>query len=151
MSFLDEFDNAESAENKEFSEIDNGEYVAVISNTSLDKTKDPWRVSFEYTIKGGDFDSRKVFANYQVNEKGGPFLKKDLKTLGQDDITSNTLLAAITRVCDKDQELDVYVKQRIYNDKTYYNIYLNGLHTKSAQTELMGDEPTFDNNDEIPF
>ena len=140
--FLKEFDEVEASEEIEFKEIPKGDYVCKITNSNVDKTKSPWRVSFEYTIQDGDFSGRKVFGNYSVDKKSGGFLKKDLKTLGIDNVSALNLEACVLKANRVENRLDCHIKPRVYNEKTYYNVYLNGF---------MEDIPSVDKNDELDF
>jgi len=141
------FNTAQPATDVEFQPIPGGDYCLRVSNYKLDQTGDPWRATFELSIVKGAYEGRKVFANYQVNEKGGPFLKKDMRLMGiTEDINTENLLAQMTLAAQKSNLYQGHIKPREYNGKTYYNVYLNELWT-DTQPEPKG----IDTNDEIDF
>lgn len=150
------FDSAQPATDIEFQPIANGNYIVKCCDYKLDQTQNPWRASFGWEITEGDFVGRKVYSNYQVNEKGGPFLKKDMSLMGQNEVTSQDLLAKMCLAAQASNKYEAGIKQRDYNGKTYYNIYLNSLanDTDTALDSLLNDSAGpegIDVNEDIGF
>jgi hypothetical protein len=153
------FDDAKPADDIAFQPIANGNYIVKCCDYKLDQTVTPWRASFGFEITEGDFKGRKVFSNYQVNEKGGPFLKKDMALMGQDEVTSSDLLAKMCLAAQSDNKYEAHIKQREYNGKTYYNIYLNSLANDTdtaldaddSLDSLLNEPEGIDSSEEIAF
>lgn len=126
MGFLDEFKGALIEGNQEFDLIPNGEYEAIIDNTSLDISKTPARLSLTYKIVTGEFKNRKVWSNYTMQGRGLGFLKKDMKTLGLDySGVSKEEDVAKLMFSQVGRGVEIFIKQSEYNGKTYNNAYLN--------------------------
>lgn len=125
MSFKDAFQSQEAETG--FAPIDEGTYEAEISDAQLDMTKEPNRVTIEYTITGEAFNGRKLWSNYNLEGRGIGFLKKDMQTLGLDysNIDSpESILDLLSEALE--YPVVIYVKQNQGNDgKTYCNAYLN--------------------------
>lgn len=152
MSWERMFDDTEAAEKKEqeFKPIDKGTYRAIIDNAKLDETKTPARLSINWKlISQGPFANRHVFSNYTMNEKGIPFLKSDLRTLGFPEVTSKSLskiLADLERV-----EAMIFVKPNPKDDKMFYNVYINEVLDSDQIKKLDNDEVFDPDAEEIPF
>lgn len=147
MSWGELFDRTEAAEKKDvqYANIPNGEYSAVLDTYKIDESKEPARLSLTWKLAtDDDFDGRYVFSTYQLNEKGIPFLKKDLRTLGVDEPKANTLTKTLTNLCGV--EALVGVKQRPHEGKMYYNVFVNDLAERAATKST-----SFDKDEEIPF
>jgi len=138
--WMDAFDKAEKAEEREFESIPNGEYEAVITNGNLKAPKDgkPALLCFEYEIINGKFKGRKLFQNSQLTEKGAPFIKKDLATLGHHDVKGQDLPDILQNCIGK--EVVVYCKNKEYQGKNYTNVYLNELLTPDRIKQMDMDE-----------
>lgn len=69
--------------------VDAGTYDVTLTGTKLRKTKaQDDMMNFEWTIKNAenpDVNGKKVFTNYMMTEKGFPYFKEALITLGVDD------------------------------------------------------------------
>lgn len=140
-----DFDSIESADDVEFNEIPTGDYLIKLEESSIDETRNPPRISMQFEIVNSDFKGRKVWTNYNLNEKGAPFLKRDLHYLGStENITKDNLLAEITKPVGK--EIEASISPRVYNGKTYYNVYLKNPNNKKEEN-VAG----FDSADGIPF
>lgn len=126
----------ETAPAPSFSLIDEGEYEAEITDTSLDLEKSPPRLTVVYQITSDErYHGRKLFGNYQLGGQGISFLKKDLELLGLDysnvgspeDIMDLMATALNTPV-------NIFVNQKEWQGKTYNNVYLNGIVDAPAAT-----------------
>lgn len=153
MDFQDEFKNTPEAESKGFSVLPEGDYQGQIDNCTLDMTKATPKITIVYKLLG-EYAGRKLFGNYNLAGQGLGILKKDLKQLGLDysgvkkpeDLVELVWTAVNTKV-------DLHVKHRDFNGKTYESVYLNGKSgavaklptpkAKQAQKKTDG-EPTFD-------
>lgn len=157
MTFGTMWDDAPT-EREAFKKITTGDYNATITDYSVDVTKDPGRVQFTFEVTGSDdedldaeFSGRKAWGNYQLNEKGIPFLKQDMFTLGLpvDDVHSLDELANVLG-----NSINKHVKVHIKSapgktgSKIFTNVYINGLDTDDAEEESG---PGFDKNEDIPF
>lgn len=138
--WMDAFDKAPQAEEMEFEPVANGEYEAVITNASLKAPKEgkPAQVSFEHEITSGKFKGRKVFQNSQLTEKGAPYIKKDLATLGHHDVKGGDLPDTLQQCIGK--EVVIYCKNKEYNGKTYTNVYLNEVLDPNRPKQMDMDE-----------
>lgn len=152
MDFLNEFKNTPEAESKGFSLLPEGDYQGQIDNCTLDMTKATPKITIVYKVLG-EHAGRKLFGNYNLQGQGLGILKKDLKQLDLDysnvskpeDLVELIWTAVNTIV-------DLYVKHREYNGKTYESVYLNGKSNgtkapapkaKPMQKKTDG-EPSFD-------
>ena len=145
------FNNATAGET-EFKEIPEGVYTARVADSSVDKTKEPWRAVITWEIVGGEFYKRKVFASYQCNEQGGPFLKADLNALGvKQQITTDNLPMMLATVQNSTKQ--IYVKHRQHNGKTYHNAYIQHDQTSTSATipPVGQGAPQMNQNDKFGF
>lgn len=128
MSFQQMFNSA--SEESSFEALPEGEYVAMIDNSSLDLTKKPARLSLTYKIVSGDFSGRKVFSNYNMEGRSLGFLKKDMKTLGVDysNVKSEEDIAKLM-FSQVGKGVKIFINQRDYNGKIYNNAYLNSAES----------------------
>lgn len=151
---MDEFKSTPEAESKGFSVLPEGDYQGQIDNCTLDLTKATPKITIVYKVLG-EYAGRKLFANYNLQGQGLGILKKDLKQLGLDysavtkpeDLVELVWTAVNTKV-------ELYVKWREFNGKTYESVYLNGVSgaKKAAPTAKpkpqakaqKSDEPAFD-------
>lgn len=130
-NFKDAFQNQEE-ESGGFGLIDQGEYEAEISDVQLDMTKEPNRVTIEYTLTD-EYAGRKVWGNYNLEGRGIGFLKKDLKTLGLDysEIDSPESILDLLATA-MNYPVIVFINQKEWQGKTYNNVYLNALNDAPA-------------------
>lgn len=145
MSWENLFDetDAQVKETKEYGVIKEGKYTGFFYEAKLNETKTPAQVSIKWRIVDADseFKNRHVFANYTMNEKGIPFLKSDLYTLGVEQVTSKNLIKSLASLTGK--EAEIYIKPKPVGDKVFYSVFVNELLTKNA--------PAFNMDEEIPF
>lgn len=138
MAFQDDFNSAQEPEQKGFDLIPEGEYEAIIDDSSLDLTKTPARLSLTYKLIGTEHKNRKLWSNYNMAGQGLGFLKKDLKTLGLDysNVKSEQDIAKLVfgRI---GQGVTIYVAQKEWKGKMYNNAYLN--KAESAPTTKSND------------
>lgn len=138
MNWADTFDKTEAKKDEEYAAIAEGTYTAYVDQFKIDETKTPARLSITWKITDDLAKNRNVFANYNLNEVGIPFLKKDLNTLGVADVTARTLTQKLDALIGTKAE--VYVKPKAKDGKTYYSVYVNEKIDSS-----------FNADEEIPF
>lgn len=170
-NFWDEQDTAET----NYAPLVSGKYMATISNASLDMTGDSPRTSIEFTIMSAGFEKRKVWKNGNMDAKGIPFLKQDLKVLGKTETpkSQEDVGRLLSECIDKNCEIFVKISP---NPKggVYENAYLNeviedqevfegmcattgyNLKTKDSDGDFLKEtssqpEPSFDAGEELPF
>lgn len=139
------FDTVAAAETKQatYETITEGKYLGFCDGAKINEARDPAQVSLTWKIVSegpSKFANRLVFANYQLNEKGIPFLKSDLRKLGK-----TTTLATLRSDLESliGVEAEIYVKPKVVGDKTYYSVYVNDIATK--------DYSGFNHTESIPF
>lgn len=140
MSFQDEFQKMEVESTGGFELLPEGEYEAMIADSSVDLTSTPAKLSVTYKIVEGEFKNRKVWGNYRLEGRGLGFLKKDMKILGIDysKVKTEQDIAKLM-FGHVGQGVTIYVNQKEWNGKTYNNTYLNSASDGQSS------------NDEIPF
>lgn len=133
MSFKDEFKSADTGID-DFEILPDGEYSAIIDNSSLDIQKEPARLSVTYKITEGKFQNRRVFTNYNLAGKGLGFLKKDMKTLGIDySMVEKPEDVARLMFANIGQGVGIFVNSREYNGKKYNNAFLNSAEKAKSE------------------
>ena len=130
----EQFNQIEAAETveKSFEKIPEGTYLAMVTGAMINESKiDSPRVELEFSICEGDFAKRKVWKNYNLNEKGIPFLKADLAKMGQNPSTPEALEQSLGDI--NGAILDVFIKYKTVKnaltgqDKEYSQVYINGM------------------------
>lgn len=96
MSFFDTEDK------KEYPLIPEGEHIATLHNVTCDLDKDPVRVSVQYKLE----NNRRLFQNFNINEKGKTWFTWQLRELG-------LLSAAKNLLKDPDKAVPVEIAKAI--------------------------------------
>jgi hypothetical protein len=128
----------------DFEPIPTGDYKVALHFTQVDLTGPVPKAKLRYKILEGDFSGRMLFSDYQLSDKGIPFLKKDLKTMGYTDNPKN--LDELSKVLNGmvSKTLKVKAIQRTYPKKdgtqgVAHNVYVNAAlaeasHVQAEQT-----------------
>lgn len=145
MSWEHLFDTIEEKETNQLGPIPMGEYRGLIYEAKIIETKTPAYVSIQWRIvdEHSQYKNRTIFSNYQLTERGIPFLKQDLKVLDLPISSGKNLASDIQMLTGR--EAKIFIKPREYNGKTYYNCYIREHLTATH------DNKTFDSQEEIPF
>src|SRR3990172_488483 len=110
MSWEETYKETKPAEEKSFSPIPTGKYLAQITNCALNESDDPSRVEWEFTILGGDYEHRKVWQNQRLDATGIPYIKQNFTLLGLPSDSPKELKESLAQAIGIGVEL--YVKQK---------------------------------------
>ena len=147
-----------------YSLIDEGNYVAKLTDASLDSTKegseeDPWTLKVEYTLTSGKFEKRKLWQNFRFNEKSVRWLRwqlsvmnvwEDLKgSTDQKDAAMKTTDSIYKLVQAGNVHFNIEVTHNEHGGKTYSNLKLKEMISGPIKTESQS--PSFDSSEEMPF
>lgn len=147
---LDELQNywkqasGEQKKNDDFAVIPKGRYEAAVTNASLKEEGEKITVMIEYTILKGEYEKRKVFNFYNLTGARPDIaiasLKQDLFVCDLRIENIETLPSVIEDMIGL--EVEIYVKPREFNGKTYYNATIN--------KKLSSDDLGINANEELP-
>lgn len=155
------FDDVEEPEN-DFAPLEQGVYLGILDQVSLDLTQDPPRFSFQYNLIKGPCSckNRKVWANFKLEGKAKYFLMQTVEKLGLEpsDFEKPEDLAAACHEKSGQDMLELYVKRTPKKDKPgeyWYNPYINGLADGAPTNFNFDDGPKPPSGvgigDDIPF
>lgn len=148
MSWQNAFKTTPSAETNEFKTIPQGNYTAIIQEASINETKDPARVEWEFTIVEGEYSNRKLWQTQMLDHRGIPWIKKNLDLLDEACENPDKLESALAACVGKKVELYVKHNPNPNNpDKPYTNAYINELLSTSPE----GKPPVTNYAEEIRF
>lgn len=112
-------------EKKEFEELPDGTYPAIINAVKFTQTKNTGKPMFvwEFIIDGGKFNGRKEWKNQVLNDPTSmAYLRLDLKAFGIVDKEIELIEAKLDTLLDV--QLDITIAK---NEKGFRNIYLKPL------------------------
>jgi hypothetical protein len=132
-----------------YSLIDEGKYVAKITNSSLDTSKegtedDPYVLKVEYTISSGKFERRKLWQNFRFSEKSLKWIRWQLGVMAAFKAAEH-----IFKLVEMgDVHFNVEISHREYNGKTYTDTKLLDIISGPVKNQ---DLPSFDSSDNFDF
>lgn len=117
---------------KEYDKIPEGTYFCEIFSARINEANQYGaRVEMELVIADGDFTRRKLWHNYNLNEKGISFLKADMLKLGHRSDTAEELERSLESLLGASIVIALKYKS-IKNEATglmkeYQQVFVNGL------------------------
>lgn len=130
MKFKQDYDTPETT----YKDLPAGKYATTISGAEFKTDGTVPRVNIEFTIVVGDFANRKVWYNQKWDEDSEPYIYQNLKAMGHTDLAKKEIEDILKDSIGRD--CLIYIKPREYNNKTYYNVYVNDP-LDSAQLDDM--------------
>lgn len=144
---------------REFEQITEGIYGAVIEDASLDMTEDPAKVQFVYKIthsKNGKFKNRKIWSNFSMADDRRKWLKIALSKM-KFDTNKIKSVEAVGEIMPEllGKQVELFVKNNQKGDKVYTNAYINGLINMAEFANVKEDPaqaaPQFNDSDDLGF
>jgi hypothetical protein len=153
--FNDEYGSIDPPEKKSFEPIPDGKYQARIDKIYMDVVRSSGsdQLCWEFVILVGKFEKRRLFKKSILETRENlSYLKLDLETLKIHIDPISTIDENLDLF--KDKFVEVYVKNREYNDKNYYNVYINNLivlENPGSSQSFKDEIKNIQGDDAIPF
>lgn len=148
MSWEDEFNKVEVRQTgtRTFTPVADGKYEAEITSCVIgDGTQGLPALEWEFTIRSGDFQNRRLWRSQKFDAVGIGYIKMNFSMLGLPCGTADEVKASVPKAIGKYVEINVKQKENPNNpDKPYMNVYIN----KALDTSTL---KGIDETEEIPF